>query len=327
MALPTLSKTWIFKTNQYLPAGTDQPTTFKAIFYNLKNSLVSATGWTDSTGSPVVNAHPWQVISSSDASFADLTDRWGGPANIVVSGANCSWIVLRQPAINTLYEIGLFVGTGVNYNVSTLRVCMLAGFQTTGLVTTALPTPNGSEYNTPTSAAAIDGQASAHDLTLHYMMSTDGECTYVFGCYANAVTLTWLFTKVKNPVTGWTYPFIECGTAMNANYTNLVSGTYMVGRVPGINMPMYCTTEGYAGSVLGQSIMQPNAISGEWAMTPIGLVSDTPGCRGRHGELYDLWFAPSGVKIGDTLPNTGNRTFAIMGNLLVPWNNSTMLTM
>lgn len=325
MALPTLSKTWIFKTNQYIPAAATVAATFQNILFNLKSCLTTASGWTDSTGAATTNPYPWTVTSSSDGTTADLTDRWGSTANLV-SGSNFSWIVLRQARISPLFEISFGFSTSSTYYAHYFYVSHGLGFAQTGLVTTAYPASLGDRYLLD-NGSPLDGQTAVHDVTLHYMMSTDGECTRVIGCYSNNTTLFWILDKAKNPVSGWTNPAVALSIRTDPVYSQLNSAANVVGISPGgVAMPLHCSTEGYGTKPVCQNILQPNSITGEWAITPIGLVSNTVGTRGRHGELFDIWFTSPNFYLGESCPSTGNRQFIAVPYLVLPWNRSDMLT-
>jgi hypothetical protein len=329
MALPTLSKTWIFKSNHYLPTGTDINTCWANILFDIKQSLTTVSGWTDSTGSAAVNANPWTVTSSSNGGggVASLGDNWGSAANVALANPQFPWVVLRQPAINPLFEIafGGYTGTTVLYN-NYVYVSHKLGFAQTGLVTTDYPATRGDRWSL-LGLGPIDGVGNYHDLTLHYMMSTDGECTRVFGAYANTVALTWMFEKPKNPVTGWTNPALAMAIAGYPSFTNLYTAANLTSRGPNNEaMTLYGSSEGYAAGALGQNLYMANQITGEWPLNPIGLVCNTPGCKGRVGELYDMWYASGRMSLGDSLPVTGERQFMVFPNVFVPWNRSILLT-
>jgi hypothetical protein len=329
MALPILDKTWIFKTNNYIRAGIDASTCYRNILLHLKQSLTDGSigGWTDNTGAPVTNAHPWTVISSSNGTSAGLGDNWNTTADIVADATRFSWVVLRQPAVNPLYEISFGLSLSTNLSLGSVYVAPNLGFDLTGLVTTAYPGDLGDRIAL-LSGASYDGTANAiHDLTLHYMMSTDGECTCVFGFYANTVTLIWILAKPKNPIVGWPSPSISFVSSSGPTYANLNTNLNIKGR--GLNntvLSAYGSTEYYNTGPAG-SVLAMNPISGEWPIWPIGLITNnTSGMRGFIGYMYDLWYTSYLLKAGTTMPSSGTRQFAVIGNLLVPWNNSVMLT-
>jgi len=332
MALPTPEKSWIFKVNQAVPAGVDYGTCSQNILFNLKQSLTTSSGWTDSVGTPVTNTHPWTVTSSSNGTggAANLSDNWLSPANINCNGTNFSWVVLRQSVLNPLFEICFGVsnvGGTANLSRNYFYVSHNLGFSQTGLVTTAYPASLGDRWVLINDTALDSIGTTVHDLMLHYMMSTDGECTRVFGMISNGVYLTWIFDKPKNPATGWTGPTLALALASGPTLGNIYSTASLTARAPGNRaMTLYCTTEGYGSSTVGQNVPLPNQITGDWPVTPIGLVSDTAGARGRHGELFDTWIVSSNFRGGETLPATGNRDFVVFPNILVPWNRSVPLT-
>jgi hypothetical protein len=226
-----------------------------------------------------------------------------------------------------LFEIafGGYTGTTVLYN-NYVYVSHKLGFSQTGLVTNAYPATRGDRLAL-LGMGPIDGVSNYHDLSLHYMMSTDGECTRVFGAWANTVALTWMFEKPRNPVAGWTDPALALALASTPTFGNLYSAANLTSRGPNNEaMTLYGSSEGYAAGPLGSLLLMANQLTGEWPLNPIGLVCNTPGCKGRVGELYDMWYASNTMRLGDSLPVTGDRQFMVFPNVFVPWNRTILLT-
>jgi hypothetical protein len=60
-----------------------------------------------------------------------------------------------------------------------------------------------------------------------------------------------------------------------------------------------------------------------WPMLPIGVwtFSDNTYAYGRHGEVYDLWWAPANLITGSTFPGDGSKTHIQLGNaFVIPWD-------
>jgi len=52
----------------------------------------------------------------------------------------------------------------------------------------------------------------------------------------------------------------------------------------------------------------------------MGLVCHDSPNRGRHGQVFDLWYVPEQLVTGDTFPSDGTRLYAVIDDVLVPWN-------
>jgi hypothetical protein len=433
MALPTLNKTWIFKTNVLLPSTGNYQIDFRRLLLTIKHLLATSAGWTDGTGSPTTNSNPWTVRASSNSTVANTNDNWaasfqgtdtnanvdtsggnnvlmirssplpsysiftvtsgasvakttivsdlngnssftnlgltasitgtnqltisdstglnayiqiesiangstlgtpcgftsGGMSttNNLVWGTNYSWVVLRQSQINPTFEICLATSSSATYYLANTFVSHSSGFTLTGLLTTAVPT--ASDRITHLNDGYIVGLSTntAFDAVLNVAMSTDGQCTRIW-CYrwGNLRTF-WLFDKPKNPVSGWTNPSIclmqhNSGSLIPSAYTELTDNALISARAKNQNIWLYVTTEFYISAAIGESQTTPNQLSGEWPMTPCGLVSATPGVYGRHGEIYDLWYTSTDIQPNCSIPSTGNRLFIVLPQLVHTWNRS-----
>jgi hypothetical protein len=94
-------------------------------------------------------------------------------------------------------------------------------------------------------------------------------------------------------------------------------------------MNLIPTTEGAISQPLGKSVNAPRQLTDfSWVITIVGLcsfyASTSRTIEPRCGELYDVWFCPVSFVNGETLPGSGTRQFVVFGNLLVPWNNSSV---
>jgi hypothetical protein len=328
MALPSLQKVWIFKTNIIVPQIGSYSDHSRLMWY-IKDALVTASGWTDADGAPATNTHPWVVMASSNGVVANTNDNWTTTANVIATNPNFSWIVLEQTAVNTHFQIafGHVVNTASAY-LNNMYVSHQAGFTLTGLVTTAYPAATD-RVSLVTGLHSMFGNSSGVDWVLHVLMSTDGQCTRVIVCSQNAVYGFWLFDVPKNPVDGWTNPSVAYVPQQDSNpgnwassYVFLTDSAFVSGYVNSAAMWMYVTGEFYISAAVGETQVTWNQISHEWPMTPLGLVSATPGAYGRHGELFDLWFTSNYVQLGDSFPDTGDRVMMCIPSLVLPWNKS-----
>lgn len=309
MALPTLEKTWVSAGMSLNGAnGTSAADTV----WKLKEALVNVTpGWT--------------VAGSSDGTTfgMDGVDRWVTSSNVAVN----RWIVLQNDAISTGFQVCFRPkqGGGGWFDSMTVSVSPVAGF--TGGGATTKPTATDEE-------TLVDGvlyRANGPEMTAraNVWMSSDGECTRVVLCETAATRVFMLFDKAKNPVSGWTIPWVASvvaysGASRVPEYNDLNDvTTYARSRVGATTMPLYFTSEGWVSSMMGERLTAGNDLdSNGYPLSAIGLASETVGVRGRHGQLYDIWWGSDAVADGGHYPGSTPRQFVQVGDIVLPWDSS-----
>jgi hypothetical protein len=323
MSLPTLVKTWQFLVNQTTTATGTSDGDCRAVMWNLKNSLVMTTGGFST---------PWTVVASSDGAgniapvsgSPTVTDLWTGPTKITEGSTNHSWIVLKQAAISSNYQICIDFNNSSTLRYMTLLWSPSVGF--TGGTAGARPTASDS-ITLISNNQWLGGFTTSQQYQLHVMMSSDGQCTRIAGYSQSALQMLWMFDRPNNAVSGWTTPAVAMALQFAgwASYSELWSTANVYGHVSG-PMTMFMTTEAYNGAPLGQKWSgAPNDLDGNSPLTPIGLASETALMRGRHGTLYDMWFGNYTYLEGDTYPNSSANQFVTFTNTVHPWNGSTVL--
>lgn len=337
MSLPALSKSWQFDINQVIPSGENEEATVSLFFYMVKRSLVERLG-----ARPAL-VSPWSVRRSCNGVAVSTDDLWVDVESVVWGDSNTphSWIVLAQPGIAPDAELCF------NAHYGSLDVIWAPhGFDDNGTVTTRPSSsseisldPDAPE-NTFTKAflrgvTSRVGQAAPEntstseepDAILHVMQSTDGECTRIVLCMMNRPRLFWLFDRPRNPVANWPVPAVVLNsidlTALD--YSQLQSTDEPLLRGYGVEpMKMFMSTEsfGLPAAAIGAQMLGPNDFDGNWPLTPIGIASLDAGQRGRHGELFDLWFGSVGANHGDTYPGDGTRQLVQFGHVVFPWDGT-----
>lgn len=140
MSLPTLDKTWIFKSNVLLPTANSNQVDCQRMMLTLKHMLTSANGWTDATGAPTTNSHLWTVGASSNSTVANTSDNWP----VSFQGTNTSATidttgglnVLRIKALNSYNSFSvLTVTAGASTAKTTIVTDLNAAFTAAGLTT------------------------------------------------------------------------------------------------------------------------------------------------------------------------------------------------
>lgn len=324
MPLPSVTKTFQISANNGIASTGVEEQDYRTLLRTIKNQLKGFA------------TQPWAVKGSSDSAAAgmDNTDRWSDNTKLVPnsSGSAHSWIVLGQSGIATNFQVCLDLNTASASGGSrclTIVVSPVAGFG--GGSTTARPTA-ADEIVLASQANWAGGVTGGDDsFRVHLWQSTDGQCTRVAIYTANVCVGFWLFDRPSNPVSGWTNPSVSValagkGLIKHPSFRHLLEQANAYGRAPVGTMSLYFSCEGYGSQSLGEIIAEANEISGGWPIMPIGLVSRTTGAKGRHGQLFDVWFGSTALNEGDTYPNSTAKTFVQVGNLVLPWNGSTFQT-
>ncbi len=200
MSIPTLDKTWQFSVNNNRkPFGTASAWAANLV-REIKDNLIG------------FSLNPWILEYSSDSvaagSAGDNVDRWTEDSDVVFAAGDHSWVVLKQSGILSNFQICWDLNAA-NSTDTTMVVSPSAGF--TGGTISARPTATD-EYVIGSATDWGIGDGTRETFSYHMMMSTDGECTRVIfvqgdGAYGGVSGL-WSFDKPKNPVSGWTNPWI-----------------------------------------------------------------------------------------------------------------------
>jgi len=329
MVLPTLQKTWQFDVNNSQSTGTTTGNAQEALF-TIKDAFVSFA------------SSPWTVVSSSDSTATASSDLWSVQGDLIwdTAGNVHSWIVLKQTGMADNFQICIDLNSTDTDSLAMI-VSHTAGF--TGGTTTARPTATDEAFLEITVSVSTNswGRGSSPTTTntpIHIMMSDDGEATRVIFNKADAVTGYWDFQKVRNPSTNWTTPYgliYSCQTASAAcGYLQLrdadVASRFEVRLIvpkPSEQLVScrYCS-EGYKSDSYGTNIAVANEITAEWELMPIGVFCDKAPNRGRHGDMYDVWFTSTGLSTGDSMPDDSSHQFAVFDDVVFPWNGSLPVT-
>jgi hypothetical protein len=321
MALPTLTKTWQFSTNN-IASGASTLDISRTFHLAVKNAM---TGFASS---------PWAMGYSCNSVTAgtagDGVDRLTTNANFVWgnAGAAHSWWVLKQTGIATNHQV-LFScesnsATGASF---TIVVSPNAGF--TGGTTTARPTATdeiviySSSAWTPTSGTA--------QIRWNLMQSTDGQCTRLITFTGGTAQNQFIFEKPYQPVTGWSNAsasWAAHGTQLTYTTLGSLSGA-LSARIGSTAALLSMSAESLITGVANGGFATntnfgniANEVTGEWPMLPLGMISVTNPVRGRTGTFQDLWIGSGAVNLADTYPSGTSRQFVQFGCLIFPWDGS-----
>jgi hypothetical protein len=320
-----LDHIWRFKVNQVLATtGTNQGDN-RQILLAIKNSLITAAGWTDSAGAAATLTTPWVVAASSNGTVADTNDNWNSTSDLVWGTGAHSWIILRQTGINGQnIEICIDLNTSQTFygNIITSNG---NGFNVSSPVTTARPTATDEYAHVSGLNYWFYNGTGSFSSVLNVEVSDDGQCTRVWGYIAGTIRSFWQFDKPKNTVAGWSNPSVICVIPIaEPLYTNLNDSP--LGRIKALGLNGWChySTEFYVDGALGQKQTVVHSLTSEWPIGRIGLACITSGIYGRHGELSDVWFGATTPVNGDNYPASGTvKQFVQAGDLVLPWNQTT----
>ena len=329
MALPVLDySTWRFKVNQNLDSPGTALECFQQLLWAIKDSLIAGSGWTDSAGAAASVTSPWTVVASANGTVADTADNWATSADLVsaVPGNPHSWIVLRQTGVNGQNQefcIDLYYTNPSRVGIIWSPV---NGFDVSSPVTTARPTATD-EFVLWTTGGDWLTTYITFNCALHVLMTDGGECTRFFVYIGGACKTFLAMEKPKDSDLNWSNPAVLYNTPREPPaYTTLNDITRAYINVPGSTVACYLSSLAYGAAMIGQNLTVANEVSGCWPMIPVRVVGSTYPAVGLVGTLRDTWWGAASVADGDTYPDTGTlKQFLQVGNLIIPWNQSTPL--
>ncbi len=335
MAFQANAKTWQVLPNETVLMDSGNGIHQQRLIGKTKNLMVTSF------------AVPWTVQLCSNAGITagvnygttGTTDLWaidnqtltqsGGiitvanDVNFAAAATRHSWIVLRQTGIATNFEVCfdcLATGTGVSVIVSPA-----AGF--TGGSVTARPTATD-EKVVSTALFLLTVPNVTH--RFHAWQSSDGQCNRIMVWNSGTLNPAWLqFDRIQNPVTGMTnpcvYTVLTSGNGVAAPFASITaSTTYNMRGAGPANFQGSATFEAWntnAALATANGIgTSPSTFDNSWPVMPMGLASNAAANSGRHGNMYDIWHAPTGIPDGNTFPDSCTaRTHVKLAGFILPW--------
>lgn len=345
MPVPAPVKTWEHDENKVVGDASEILTNQNQMF-EMVTSMINSGIFTT----------PWIVRGSSDSSVGamDGVNRWVSKANVVANntlGSAHSWIVLEQPGIE-------FDGAA---NPLQLLITMNGGTFAEPLIWRSFVISprdgftGGDASNDPTATdrwapywrSSWLGGGVFGSLVQTVSMSNDGEITrIIIGNGSNVGHRILTLEVPRDPHPDWETPFVFISKgagnfAIIQGWTNTV--TDLGGQNTGVRFlnkegaPVGEIDEaGYAKqgrAFLAQWMHDSNNalrqtatdglhdIGGEFATSPAVIYSDSPGNEGVWGELEDWYFIGDDTSIGDAIPGTGEKTWWVLGDIVVPGKN------
>jgi len=361
MALPTVSRTWQFKNNLYLPSLGSPANNIRKLVWTIKDALTT------------FGTNPWVCVASSDCVTClrygvdalgppgPAYDLWGATYNAAkihyrasdnwssydsAYSSKHSWIVLRNTQLDTTYDvvIDLYNNQNSDHNTNAIRfmkILVSRSFNLTGSGSitdrpnpnngwTALDLRNGNFDNYGT----INGQRDwDHSYRVHAHMSTDGLGTRVFIQTDGITSGFWAFERIEgadaayvNPVWAVAKGSYDWGTAVTSYSWLHDAVAQQFDPYGAYTYGFYLSCEGLGTQALPEAWSGfPNEVSGKWALCPVGVAQAYNPARGRVGYLKDVWWFSTGV-YHPTFPSDGSRQLVAFNHLVVPWDGGNYYT-
>lgn len=323
--LPTLRKVWQFSANNLINTGSAAG--------NHRGWMVAAKN-----AMQAFPSSPWVVVGSADTATAALdgVDRF--------TAEDGTWIVMRQAGIAANFQL-CWTSTEAGSLSNSMFISPSAGF-TGGAVGTR---PTATDEVAVTSGATGDSPAVAvTGARVSIAMSSDGQCTRIFGLVANATGpngLLWHFSlidRLYQPISDLTIPWCAASVSTPHNAQAVTHNAFfnaspiLFGRQGSTDLTLQALAPAgwtggaidYAGDAANFGNGQNN-LSSDLIMAPIAVASRTASNRGVHGELADLWASgdENVANVGDTYPEATfvgdlDQFIQIGSALIHPWNNT-----
>jgi hypothetical protein len=307
MASPSLSKTWIRRGTTSNIKGTDALSNGQKVIFEISSAL-SDSGWTCS-GS-----------SNSSTSGMDGSNRWATYTNLVWGTGAHSWIVRRQTAITSKFEICFDLVSNTTCSTITIVISPNNGFGTanggTNGSTSARPTATDEivVVNNTTWADDIGSFFNTSGYYINAVCSDTLDCTRIFittsYTYPTQTVMAFFLEKPQNPISSWTNQWIAGITSSLSPGVSVLNNRYntydSLFFKPTTTSPvgklfMAVPFTGSQGLYNAYYSISPNTnkISGNYTIYPIALISDTVGTNGMWGGVYDLYFTDNFAVHGD----------------------------
>jgi len=325
MAYPTITRTWHISTTRSTYASL--AATVGDGIYALKEALLlrGYTMWASSDG----------TTGPTDAN--DRTDRIAASTNFrtraTVAAAAQSWVMVKDG--NGIYI--LITYQGATDNVFRVSYSVL-GYT---LAATKTHQPTATDERVLCSTVDMVSATTSGDRLFHIWVSSDAKAFRVAVAHASAwvggmwgieeiVPDTFAAAVTFTPTSvGYYFVVVGMGAASGIlnNYSANAAGFLGNMIVGGVTYAITCggVTEGYAGGSLQAFLSDSIAtLQGDYLITPIDLVSNAVGAKGRVGSLVDWWIGGRSAGSGDVLDSANYIAMLVGANPTIwPWNGST----
>ncbi len=324
MALPTPAKTWVIDPCNSVAYSTTKIEQVATIMLAIKNSLLTMSGVT--------------VKGSCNGTTGamDGVDRWASATDVSTQASSAtaaqSWIVLDLANMGGA-ELLLTNHSTVagNFGVQFSPGGLYAAAGTATHKPTATDDQNMAA--TPSNGGGLQTSAGLVTQLWSTWLASDGSAL----AFAVAAGGAWQGMMVLQLVTSRVSVGTFSPAAVGLRLTPAAGGVFSSWGTaqaycrlnPGggaVNVIGFLGAEGVKNGIVGSQLTSIAELQGSaHNMFQVSLWSETATARGAVGVLVDLWAGNTGAADGDTYPNDTSRLFVQFGDLILPWDGSSVV--
>jgi hypothetical protein len=356
VTFPALQKSWQFNVNNAYGPGATSLEKHQQAMGIMKTAMTTgfSNPWTVHSSCIASKIIPPE--SPPQIWLYGPGDFWSGPSwsqFLFTDGSNHPWIVFNAPVGGGQLLFDLYSGTS-----NCVTIWSGSGLFTGGSPDAAPEAADGQViygygFGAQQAHGWLDARNYASSGQIHMIHSTDGEVSMFLCCAGGTLSGVWLFCKAADPEPGWLSPYVfyslDCADSSRESLTyteGLVQeggilypyGHSKIENVAGLGYPFnmgFCS-EGTKLAVdqsepIGEKWAGANGISGLYPMTPLyfasfdiqdalGAVVYNAGVQGVIGRVPDIYATAESLNTGHTFDSA---SWAVMGNVVIPWDGST----
>lgn len=331
MALPTVTKTWTWISNQR--------SSLVSTVQSQKDTLFGfKTGFLAMSGASVKGS------SVGSTSTMDGVDRWTSASAIgsfvfTRTSNNTSWIVI------TLANMGIevlmaYVDPGGSGNGGLIMFSAGAGFTVSATSKCPSATDEANLGFQSATGFSITNVQTSWDRIWNFAYSSDGTACMMSTARAGVLNFIGFIqaaiSTVVSPAT-FSPPVVGLSASVGGPISNALINFLAMNNSGGWNgnakvfngttdatVPLFGGTETYGGSssIISRMTFFPELQGGGFVFPELSIWSETGTSRGKLCNLIDIWAGPSNATDGMTYPYDNSRQFVQWGPLIVPWDGS-----
>ena len=297
--LPTAARTWSISPSNRIPYTSVEDVLQRELL-GMKDHWRSATGVT--------------VVGSSDGLVMafDGEDRWATSTDIRGS----AWIVLRAAGLGDA-EIIL-----ERHGATDVLVAFApSGYQ----LVSGRPWAGNEQI---LSSGRFDVEDIYGDRLWSSGFSSAGDAFWFFLARARSIHRLVLLQLCDSAVAApATFDPAVVGFSLDnrcLEVRNFVARAKGVAYVNDVPCALFVGGESYGGAVLSVEVQTTQSeLQGGYLVQPLSTWSETPGARGKVGNLVDIWAGVAALSDGDLLPDDGTKQMIAIGQLVISWDGVT----
>lgn len=295
----------------------DAANTRKELIYLIKESMLYGTNGVKGSTEPGA----WKVLGSSDSVAAgmDNTDRWIDRTKVVQAVGSHSWIVLQQVALG---DSPGYLQVCIDLNSTLyLSIVFSSAASFTGGSISARPIATNEVVVANANLSLVDYQTYG-SCGVNCLKSTDGKVTRIFpsvdGVLGTGYKTLWFMEQLNNVETHWPS---NCVVGMSTpTLAGLVSNINTFTYQGSSHSGLFSMVGNTVGQIAGSNLVNVPDYGGAWSVFPFGFFISTGLNKGKLGDFYDLWAAPTTMPNYEYLAGSGGDfEFVNIGGIIQPW--------